>query len=148
MVPHAFFMKTDDVEYVLRCASPIVWMNGVGVWHSSFESKQSPHLEYYIKRNEWIVSAIHENGRDFLQNVWKYTRSALKTVFIAEPCNLLFLKCAYLDFLKGSEYLLHLDGEENHLLRWKQRENTAEFGHFFDSHFIILLFFCFVSVLQ
>jgi len=59
-LPMPFFIKEDDVEYGLRLGRRFLIMSGIGVWHKAFSDKYSPHLEYYIKRNELIVAPFTE----------------------------------------------------------------------------------------
>lgn len=124
--PMPFFIKTDDIEYGLRFGSPIVLMNGVGVWHSSFESKQSPHLEYYIKRNELIVSALYQNGDGIVNSLSKLVRATAKAVLMGDPRNLQFCFMAYRDFLKGTSFFLETDAELFHQDLMKQNGVTSE----------------------
>lgn len=111
-LPLPLFIKTDDVEYGLRMNGDIVLMNGIGVWHQSFQEKYSPHLEYYIKRNELIVSALHHNGDGAFNAAWKLIRSAARAVLIGNPKVVDYILRAGYDFLKGPDFLLNTDDEQ------------------------------------
>ncbi len=110
--PNPFFIKTDDVEYGLRCGLPIVLMNGVAVWHKSFNNKGSVHLEYYIKRNELIVSALYDEGSGVYYSMVKLLRTSLKSIFVGDTRRMLYCKRAYLDFLKGTDFLKRIKADE------------------------------------
>lgn len=126
-LPFPFFIKTDDIEYGLRMKAKLILLNGVGVWHMPFSNKYSPHLEYYIKRNELITSAIHRNGAGVGNSVYKLFRSFMKSVVCREPLIIEYVLMAYRDFLKGPEFLLHLDEEQfNRKLLEIKKEWTGE----------------------
>lgn len=111
-LPLPLFLKTDDVEYGLRMAPQILLMNGIGIWHTAFSHKYSPHLEYYIKRNELIVSALYNIGAGVLPSLWKLIRASGKAVLIGDPRTIVFLLWGYRDFLKGPDFFLKTDGEK------------------------------------
>lgn len=113
-LPLPFFIKTDDVEYGLRCDSPIVLMNGIGVWHSSFDSKITPYLEYYIKRNELIVSSLYGEGDGACFSFYKYLRSAFKAVSIGNPNNIDFITLGYEHFLNGALLFEEIESDKLH----------------------------------
>lgn len=113
-LPLPLFIKTDDVEYGLRLGAKVALLNGIGVWHSEFSSKYSLYLEYYIKRNEMIVSAIHGSGAGTFCSLWKLIRTCSRACLIREAGIIYFESRACADFLKGPEFLLETDGEALH----------------------------------
>lgn len=113
-LPLPLFIKTDDVEYGLRLEEQVVLLNGIGVWHREFSSKYSPYLEYYIKRNELIVSAIHGSGAGTLHSLGKLLRTYGRACLTGEARIIFFESRACLDFLKGPDFLLETDGETLH----------------------------------
>lgn len=143
-LPLPFFIKTDDVEYGMRCACPVLLMNGVGVWHASFESKQSPHLEYYIKRNELIVSSLYGEGDGLLASIVKFSRASLKSVLWGNPSNFQFIVLAYRDFLKGSSRFLEEDAEKKHKELLDRKSKRLEQNRLFS---LIRFPFVFTSVI-
>lgn len=113
--PMPYFIKSDDVEYGIRCRKTIITMNGIGVWHDGFEGKYVGHFEYYIKRNELINTALHNKKMGIVTNIRKMFASItrltlLQRYFLAE----LVVK-AYDDFMAGSEKLLNTDIAEYNL---------------------------------
>lgn len=110
-LPLPLFIKTDDVEYGLRMQPYVLLMNGIGVWHKAFEEKYSPYLEYYIKRNELVVSALHENRYSALAGMWKMIRAAGKAILVGTPKTVDYLMRAYHDFLEGPDFFLRTDAE-------------------------------------
>lgn len=113
--PLPLFIKTDDVEYGLRLKPQVALLNGVGVWHTAFSDKYSPYLEYYIKRNELIVSAIHGSGAGVFPSLKKLIRTSGRAWLKREPLIIHFTICACLDFLGGPDFLLQTDGETLHI---------------------------------
>lgn len=110
-LPMPFFIKTDDVEYGLRLRPEIVLLNGIGVWHTAFSEKYSPHLEYYIKRNELVVSAIYGSGAGRLSSCRKLIRGYGRAVLTGDTRAVPFLLAAARDFLQGPEFFLRTDAE-------------------------------------
>lgn len=110
--PLPLFIKTDDIEYGLRNNGDILIMNGISVWHEDFEGKYDGFVEYYIKRNELILTAMQEKKDYTAFQIVKLFKSVSKQLvfqryFIAD----LIFK-AYEDFLKGADFLLQTDGEQ------------------------------------
>lgn len=97
-------------------------MNGIGVWHKAFEQKQSPYLEYYIKRNELIVSALYNKGGGVIPSVIKLYRSLCGAILRRETTKIVYIKKAYIDFLKGPSFIRDTDAEilNTNLLKLKK----------------------------
>ncbi len=113
-LPLPLFIKGDDVEYGLRFSGEIIVCNGIGVWHEGFATKRSPELEYYIKRNEMIISAIHFPKLGILSHMRKlfYAVGYRLACHRYYEMNLIF--SAIEDFLKGPSHLSGLDAEQLH----------------------------------
>lgn len=114
-LPLPLFIKTDDVEYGLRLKPEVVLMNGIGVWHRAFSEKYNPYLEYYIKRNEMIVSAIHNSGAGIIHTLWKLLRTCGRGLLSRNAKVIYFEHRACQDFLLGPDFLLQTDGEALHI---------------------------------
>lgn len=56
--PLPFFLHCDDVEYGLRHGGTPIILNGIQVWHETYEYRQSPVMAYYDTRNTLIVNQI------------------------------------------------------------------------------------------
>ena len=54
--PLPLFIKGDDIEYGIRNHRNIIHMNGIGIWHESFENKQSLWVDYYAYRNFFFMN--------------------------------------------------------------------------------------------
>lgn len=107
--PLPFFIKVDDIEYSIRCRRPIINMNGIAVWHDSFQNKYTGYFEYYIKRNELITTALHCKQTGIFMNIRKLFSTLCKTTlfqrdFLSELC-----VQGYQDFLDGPEKMLAAD---------------------------------------
>lgn len=111
-LPLPLFIKTDDVEYGLRSGADFLVMNGIGVWHKAFAEKQSVHLEYYIKRNELIVSAMHHRGDGVVASLHKLFCSMGGSILKERTDAIAFIRKGYKDFLKGPDFLLQTDAEQ------------------------------------
>ena len=127
-LPLPLFIKGDDVEYGLRCTKgEIALLNGVGVWHDNFDFKYSGELPYYVKRNELIVNALRSPSHSALSAAKKLVRGLAKELIFQHYATARLIFAAYDDFLKGPDYLLHLDGEALHqALRKDQQQYSKE----------------------
>ncbi len=111
-LPLPLFIKSDDVEYGMRCKE-LEWtfLNGVGVFHSSFDAKYNASLEYYIRRNEPIINC-YTTKRSGLRFFGKLVRivglQLVQQRYFAIP----YILRGYDDFLKGADYLITLDAEK------------------------------------
>ena len=112
-LPLPFFIKGDDIEYSLRTTDEILTINGLGVWHENFDSKYSAELEYYIKRNEIVVSCLHSKAV-LKDNFIKLYRGIAKQLIYQRYQAAEFIIEGYKDFLKGPDYLMNLDAEAMH----------------------------------
>lgn len=54
--PLPLFIKGDDIEYGIRNNRKIIHMNGIGIWHESFEDKKFLWVDYYAYRNMLIMN--------------------------------------------------------------------------------------------
>lgn len=63
-LPLPVFIRYDDLEYSLRVGKPYILLNGICVWHESFENKYASNLEYYTMRNHLIAYSLHSPGYD------------------------------------------------------------------------------------
>lgn len=124
-LPFPFFIKGDDVEYGLRIQPQIVLTNGIGVWHMAFQDKYSPHLEYYIKRNELIVSTLRDPAMSAYAAIWKLLKACGKAILVGDTRNIQFLLMAYQDFLKGPQFLYATDEEQLNSSLLMLREKPA-----------------------
>ena len=110
--PLQFFIKEDDIEYSLRCADKIAVMNGIAVWHDDFEGKYDGFQEYYIKRNELIMTSVNNQRAYPFFQVEKLIKCVMRQVayqryFLAD-----IVIRAYDDYLKGWENFKNTDTEK------------------------------------
>jgi len=104
-LPLPVFIHRDDVEYNIRRVKGIMHLNGINVWHDTFENRRASNLEYYNTRNLFIVNSIHSPGYNW--------RQAQKHLFVHMAGQLLkyhyknkeLLVKAVKDFCKGPEFL-------------------------------------------
>ncbi len=119
-LPFPFFIHVDDMEFGVRYfCKRIILINGISVWHHTFEEKVSPVINYYNVRNGLIAETV-TSGMSFPKFLFvlltRYGKRLLTLPYAVE-----FMTQALLDYLKGPDFLLGVDGEAlNTLLREKQ----------------------------
>lgn len=109
-----FFLHCDDVEYGLRCGKKPIIIEGVQVWHETFEKRITPLIRYYDTRNPLYVNEIYNltpYPASILQE-WKsmITESHVQCDWLSE----FYVILAMNDFLKGLEWLKNIDSEQYH----------------------------------
>ncbi len=118
-----FFLHCDDVEYGLRCGKSPVIIEGVHVWHETFDKRITPIMLYYDTRNPLFVNQIHriEATPDSIFSEWKNTISKYHAVkdWLSEYYVILALN----DFLKGLGWLKKLDSAKYHKHLQKIKSN-------------------------
>ncbi|MCR4874254.1 MAG: glycosyltransferase [Clostridia bacterium] len=108
-LPLQLFIRGDDQEYGLRCTKELCIMNGIGLWHESFENKFSPHMEYYNVRNNILISTVIKHKTSGYQQFKKmrviYAKNLVEQRYFMFP----ILNRALEDFFKGPEYIFNVD---------------------------------------
>lgn len=107
--PLQFFIKEDDIEYSLRCAGRIAVLSGIAVWHDDFEGKYDGFQEYYIKRNELIMTAVNDQKRYTIFQIRKLVLSVMRQTVYQRYFLADIIMRAYDDFLKGWEHFYNTD---------------------------------------
>lgn len=102
--PMPFFIHCDDVEYGLRHGGTPMILNGIQVWHETYEYRQSPVITYYDMRNTLILNTIMYPNRspDEVLKWWKdkITGQHIQKEYLMEYMMILGM----LDYLKGQKY--------------------------------------------
>lgn len=98
--PLPVFIKGDDIEYSLRNNRSIMSMNGIGVWHESFEQKQSLLTHYFADRNMLILNLFLKKSTHagFL---FSMILRITKRLITFDAKELLYLNEALADFQQG-----------------------------------------------
>ncbi len=116
-LPLQVFVRGDDIEYEKRArisGNPIVFLNGIGVWHSAFDGEYAGIKRYYDVRNYLILTVRHEKdlSKRFIAN--KVGFIMLARCLRRRYTELELEYMGAMDFLKGREWLDSLDPEEHH----------------------------------
>ena len=128
--PLPFFLHCDDVEYGLRHGGTPIILNGIQVWHETYEYRQSPVVAYYDMRNSLFVNERYGQlkPKEELLIWWKekITKAHLEKDYQLEYMLILGMW----DFLKGIKWLKRIDVEQNHVhrictLKIKNKVKTA-----------------------
>jgi galactofuranosylgalactofuranosylrhamnosyl-N-acetylglucosaminyl-diphospho-decaprenol beta-1,5/1,6-galactofuranosyltransferase len=112
-LPLPMFIHCDDMEYGIRNRNNgIIFLNGICVWHNSFEHRRTSALSYYDVRNIMIMNALiypDGNERAWIKNLWKRVIGDLLRFRYRD----VYIKCLGIsDFLRGPEYLKAIDPVE------------------------------------
>lgn len=123
-LPLPIFIRYDDMEYSLRIKQPHIFLNGICVWHESFENKYASNLEYYTMRNHLITYILHSPSYSSKELI-KFLRIQLINKLYRYRYKDLELNFrAVYDFLKGIDFF-HVQNAE--LLHQKVLETGYTF---------------------
>lgn len=110
-LPLPFFIRCDDVEFGLRNNAKYMTMNGICVWHDSFEDKFNSTMSYQSYRNQLVTDAVHGVGERSL--VPLIIERALRTQLRSLNYDAADLIVASLeDYLKGPEFIMRENPEK------------------------------------
>ncbi|MBO5288089.1 MAG: glycosyltransferase [Spirochaetales bacterium] len=110
--PMPFFIHGDDIEYGLRLNHSFILLNGIGVWHESFENKYQPVNIYYDTRNYLIINTLYNHQLKIINHIFNNIFWQTSTYRYWDVD--FFLK-GIKDFCKGANWLLKLNSEKNHI---------------------------------
>lgn len=113
-LPMPVFVRYDDVEYGARINREPILLNGVCVWHDSFENKYSSSMLYYDHRNTLIMTSVRQKEYS-LQKVVQDVRNVVDMeILLYRYENAISILSGIQDFLKGPEWLMNQNPEELH----------------------------------
>lgn len=110
-LPLPFFIKCDDVEFGLQNHARTITLNGIGVWHESFDKKFNAYLEYYASRNALFTEALHPEKYDLRKGIALETKLFFRWLLRQNYNAAKFREKAMEDFRKGFRWLWNLDAE-------------------------------------
>ena len=124
--PLPIFIRGDDVEWGLRNMENLILMNGICVWHESFENKTSAWLQYYNIRNKMIINSIHLKNYS-LGKVFDEVRHQSLHLFRNNRFEELnsYINGIF-DFLKGCDWFYLQDGEILHQRIFEESNQPME----------------------
>ena len=112
--PLPLFVKGDDMEYGIRNHKELISMNGIGVWHQSFQSKISPIVNYYSDRNMLIINH-YANGCGRVTLSLAIFGRIVKRLLQRKKVGLFCLYLALKDYNAGIEKLTSIPSDKKML---------------------------------
>ena len=127
--PLPFFLHCDDVEYGLRQGGTPIILNGIQVWHETYEYRQSPVVAYYDMRNSLIVNAMY--GRVNAEREKKRWKESISQAHVEKDYvrESKIIK-ALLDFLKGPAWFFSVDVQKQQIKISKNRKYVKAVNKF------------------
>ena len=120
--PLPFFLHCDDVEYGLRHGGKPIILNGIQVWHETYEYRQSPVTAYYDTRNTLIVNAMIGilPPKEIVLGEWKrkISEAHVQGDYLLERMLILGL----MDAAKGKKYLYKCQKSKKYAQLYKRRK--------------------------
>lgn len=114
--PLPFFLHCDDVEYGLRHGGTPIILNGIQVWHETYEYRQSPVTAYYDMRNTLFVNEIYGSGKGKEQVLDEWKRKIAEQHIKKDYLMEYMLICGMRDYCRKKEWLNRLNSE-----RWQKK---------------------------
>ena len=110
-----FFIHCDDVEYGLRLGKEPIILNGIQVWHETYEYRQMKWMLYYDNRNSMIVNEKY-NCLPCLQEVLEQWKQKITEYHVRQDwLSEYYVIKAMNDFLKGMSWLQKVNAERLHV---------------------------------
>ena len=109
-LPMPFFIRCDDVEFGVRNNPTYMTMDGICVWHASFEGRYRASVDcYQYTRNFLATVAVDDCASEFwtIQRLTRSIRLHLRDLDYISAERLLD---GFEDYLKGPEFLAQADG--------------------------------------
>lgn len=105
--PLPFFLHCDDVEYGLRHGGTPIILNGIQVWHETYEYRQSPVMAYYDYRNSLVVNALYGFGETDQEKQWQDFLQRINDIhdkgeYLLEYC----IIRAFRDYRRGMKWFM------------------------------------------
>ena len=109
--PLPAFIKSDDMEYGIRNRQDIITMNGIGVWHETFNKKENAVVNYFNDRNMLIL-----NHYAFHCGRWSFLGTALgrlgKHILRRNKLGVQMFAVALQDYQSGYEHITSIDADQ------------------------------------
>lgn len=113
-LPIPIFIHMDDMEYSLRLNKKYIFLNGIAVWHDTYENRKPSNLEYYNLRNRLILSVLHGKNCTYKTGRrWAFRRFVYQLLTYRYEDADLVLR-AVEDFCKGVDFLKETEPVELH----------------------------------
>lgn len=124
--PLPAFIKSDDMEYGIRNRQDIITMNGIGVWHETFNKKENAVVNYFNDRNMLILNHYTLNC-----SRWHVLGTALgrlaKHILRRNISGIRMFEIALQDYKGGYEKITSLDAD----VKLRQIQNYHGKGNIF-----------------
>lgn len=118
--PMPVFLHCDDVEYGIRAGKEPFILNGIQVWHETYEYRQSAIIDYYDTRNPLFVNEKYNllDGRKEYDK-WKarISQAHVRGDYLSEY----MIICGMRDFLKGVKWLYAIEPDKYHVVITRPR---------------------------
>ena len=124
-LPLPLFVRCDDVEFGIRNKPVYMTMNGICVWHASFEGRWRASVDcYQYTRNFHIMLALHDCADENLA-VLRIRRNVRQNLRNMDYASAEMLLDGFEDYLKGPEFLEHANGAQLMKDNGKRNETTT-----------------------
>lgn len=109
-LPIPAFIKSDDIEYGIRNDKELLCMNGIAVWHESFEKKLSPIMRFFSDRNTFILNHYAKKC-GWITLFISILARCFKRIIKGQFSRLFVLELALKEYEKGFYKLTAIDAE-------------------------------------
>lgn len=130
--PQPFFIHCDDVEYGLRHGGTPIILNGIQVWHETYEYRQSPVIRYYDTRNPLFVNELMGYEVNYEELLEQWDRNIVQARDNGDYELEFYLIQGIADYLKGMNWLNGLDSQKYSECLMNQeisKDNNAKLWH-------------------
>lgn len=109
-LPAPFFVRCDDVEFGMRNNPLYMTMNGIGVWHASFEGRWRASVDCYQYTRNFLAMIAFDDCSSESVFMMRFTRSMRRHLRDLDYPSAEMLLKGLEDYLKGPRFLESADG--------------------------------------
>ena len=127
-LPLPFFVRSDDMEFGVRNHPVYMTMDGICVWHASFEGRFRASVDCYQQVRNFLVMIAVDDAADekvYLMRVRRQIRRFLRDLGYGYAEQLLD---GLEDYLRGPEFLEHADGAQLMLEHGERNDKPVPVG--------------------
>ncbi len=121
-LPMSLFVRCDDEEFGKSNCKQIITLNGIAIWHPNPSIDIRPYIDYYIQRNNLIISAEFEASLSSNKVCLHFIRSCMSKIARYRYEDAWYVIKGIEDYYKGFNAFINTNQERNNseIAVWKK----------------------------
>lgn len=127
-LPMPFFIRCDDVEFGARNKPVYMCMNGICVWHESFEGRFRASVDCYQYARNFLAMVAVDDCADERLFVLRLRRNVRQQLRDLDYTAAELMLDGFADYLKGPKFLEEADGSALMMSNGRRNEKVVAVG--------------------